>query len=205
MDLNLTQQAESLELVHAEVKDFKEIINDTKKGQKILEQCVQDQTTEIAEIREDINKLERKSRENNLRIVGMKVDENEVPIDLVKGVLSNKFGLPEIELEVAHRTGKIKYVRGVKQPRHIIFKVQRRDDNYAILKKKRESLQHEAYYITDDMTDADLAKKIGLKLVIEDAKRQNKRWRFKKGVNNRRPSVQTTCTYRSTLERPATI
>ena len=29
MDLNLTQQAESLEFVHAEVKDFKEIKNDT--------------------------------------------------------------------------------------------------------------------------------------------------------------------------------
>ena len=113
----------------------------------------------------------------------MKEDENEVPIDLVKGVLSNKFGLPEIELEVAHRTRKIKYVRGVKQPRHIIFKVQRRDDKYAILEKKRESLQHEAYYITDDMTDADLTKKIGLKSVIDDvSKCQNKRWRFRKGV-----------------------
>ena len=89
MDLNLTQQAESLEFVHAEVKDFKEIIKDTKKGEKILEQCVQDQTTKIAEIRENFNKLERKSRENNLRIVGMKEDENEVPIDLVKGALSN--------------------------------------------------------------------------------------------------------------------
>ena len=30
MDLNLTQQAESLEFVHAEVKYFKEVINDMK-------------------------------------------------------------------------------------------------------------------------------------------------------------------------------
>ena len=114
--------------------------------------------------------------------MGLKKTHGEIPAELVKGILTDKFNLADVHVEAAHRTGKVKYQRGVQQPRHLIFKLLCRNDKHKILKMKKEVLKNEDYYVTDDMTEADLAKKISLRPVIEDAKSQKKRWSFRKSV-----------------------
>ena len=176
VDNILSEQGKSIEFMHDNIKEVKKQVSFTNKGHKQLLKKVETQNKELQDVKDTLNKLEQKSRENNLRLVGLKETHGEIPAELVKGILTDKFNLADVHVEAAHRTGKVKYQRGVQQLRHLIFKLLCRDDKHKILKMKKEVLKNEDYYITDDMTEADLAKKISLRPVIEDAKK--KRWSF---------------------------
>ena len=70
---------------------------------------------------------------------------------------------------------------GPRRPRHLIFKLLRFQDKLSILRQKRKKLEKEQFFIVDDMTDADLATKRRLAPIIEEAKRSNKKWRYRDG------------------------
>ena len=46
---------------------------------------------------------------------------------------------------------------------------------------KRDSLKDVPYYITEDQTEMDMKKRNDLQPIIEQAKRDGKHWKFRKG------------------------
>ncbi|PIK43189.1 hypothetical protein BSL78_19945 [Apostichopus japonicus] len=101
-----------------------------------------------------LNKQERFSRRSNVRIVGYKTVEKENCLTIASEVLQ-KAGVPNCHIERAHRDGKI--VRG--RDRHILVRVSFFQDKIKILKNARQALAEDPFYITDDLTKADLAEK----------------------------------------------
>ena len=100
------------------------------------------------------NKLERFSRKNNIRIVGMKEKTGEKPLELVAKMLSERFDLVDPQLERAHRDGK----KG-DRPRHMLVKLLRYQDKRTILKQQRKQLEDCDFFVTDDLTKVDLTQK----------------------------------------------
>ena len=100
------------------------------------------------------------------------LDENVSQI--VSNMLEFKFNMNNVAVQNAHRTGKNIIFQGKKQPKHIIFKVLYLTDKIEIMKKKRQCLLGENYYITDDLTESDLDLKKCLKPVMDDAKANKK-------------------------------
>ncbi len=135
----------------------------------------------VDDLLEQVNNLERKSREKNLRIIGYPETPGEEPITIVKTVLREKFGMDSVAVDNAHRTGRFVTISGVRKPRHLIFRLVNYGDKHDIMKKKREALKDLDYFITDDMTKADLQKKADLKPVIDEAVRQRKKWKYRNG------------------------
>lgn len=86
-----------------------------------------------------------------------------------------------VAVDNAHRTGRYVTVAGVRKPRHLIFRLMNYSDKHEIMRKKRDALKSENYFITDDMTKADLQKKGSLKPVIEEAERLKKKWKYRNG------------------------
>lgn len=101
-------------------------------------------------------------------------------VQILKTILSDKFGMQDVEIENAHQTGVEKYVNGHRKPNHIIAKLLR-SDKYNILREKAKALVDEHYLITDDQTATDMAKKRAFQPVIDNAKRQQKKWKFRAG------------------------
>ncbi|XP_063970106.1 uncharacterized protein LOC129283319 [Lytechinus pictus] len=103
-----------------------------------------------------INKAERFSRRNNVRLVGKPETADEDCIGIVQNIISEKFGInPRIER--AHRDGKPS--TDPDHPRHILFKLLSFRDKVAIMKSARSTLANESYFVVDDLTKEDLAEK----------------------------------------------
>lgn len=131
-------------------------------------------------LQDKTNSLERYSRRNNMRLVGIEETTGEDPMALVKAVLCDDFEMESPQVERAHRVGKPRQIDG-KKTRHIIFKLRHFDDKLNILRKKWEVLKDKPHYIVDDLTDADLEAKQRLKPVMDEARRQKKTVKFSKG------------------------
>ncbi|KAJ8026396.1 LINE-1 retrotransposable element ORF1 protein [Holothuria leucospilota] len=101
-----------------------------------------------------LNKQERFSRRNNLRLVGVKFTEQEDCIQLAKATFA-EIGLQDCKIERAHRDGKL--VPG--RDRHILVKVSFYQDKLFLLRNARSKLQNKPYFITDDLTIQDLKEK----------------------------------------------
>ena len=82
----------------------------------------------------------------------MKEKSEEKPLELVSKMLSEKFDMVDPLLERAHRDGKKVGARS----RHMLVKVLSYQDKCAILKQQLEDCD---YFITDDLTKADLVEK----------------------------------------------
>lgn len=102
-----------------------------------------------------LNKQERFSRRNNLRIVGVTATTGENCIEFVEDVILRKFNIPGVTVERAHRDG-----RGTEgRSPHILVKLLSYRDKIDILKQSRAILSTEQYFILDDLTKTDLAEK----------------------------------------------
>ena len=181
LDLRLTQQGKSIDMLHCD-------LNDLKGQQKSIEGTVQVTQNRITALetleqrtKERLNRIERKSRENNLRIVGYQESPNENVEQIVSSVLNTKFGMKLVAIQSAHRTGKNIMYQGKKQPKHIIFKLLNHPDKIHIMQNKAKCLEHENYFITDDMTEDDLELKRRLKPVTTDAESKGQKWKFRNG------------------------
>ncbi|KAJ8032380.1 LINE-1 retrotransposable element ORF1 protein [Holothuria leucospilota] len=103
---------------------------------------------------QDLNKLERFSRRNNIRLIGIPETDQENCDTTVSEVL-RKIGLEDCKLERAHRDGR----RIPGKPRHIIAKLTFYKDKVYVMKNARRSLANETYFVVDDLTLKDLKEK----------------------------------------------
>ena len=131
---------------------------------------------QIKELNEQINKIERKSRERNLRLVGYEEKHSEDCKTIVEEIIYMQLEV-YANIETAHRTGK----RQDHKPRHIIFRVQSMEQKFDILQIQKEKLKESGLFITEDLTRNDLMEKIRLKPVIDKAKQKGEKWKFKNG------------------------
>ena len=100
----------------------------------ILESTIQLQTNKL-------NELERFSRKNNLRIVGVPYVKDENCIKLSKDILQSVVN-KDIGIVNAHRTGS----NSNNKDQHIIVKVFSNDDKTRIMKNSKKFLQGKGYY-----------------------------------------------------------
>lgn len=104
----------------------------------------------------EINKLERMSRRNNFRVVGIPVSEGEICEDLLKEKVFPLFGDNlDIQIERCHRDG-----RGYAgRPPHILVRCLSYQSKVFIMKRRRASLEGQSFFIVDDLTRPDLEEK----------------------------------------------
>ena len=183
LDLRLSQQGKALNVAQNDITDLQrdKKVHDTSLNdmKKLLDNALQ----EVEKLREWNNKLERFSRRNNMRLIGVEEKADEDAEKLVKDILKDKFNMTNAVIERAHRVGPPggEGARTANRPRHILFKLLNYKDKVEILKQKREKLNGEQYFMTDDQTDEDMATKRRLKPVIDKAKQERKKWRFTQG------------------------
>ena len=154
VDKKVKETISSLEFTQKDVQDLKNDNALLKLESKKVENALQAAETNLRNLIEQQNNLERFSRRNNLRLVGYEEPYNEAPTEpmtIVKRVLTEKFHMSDVIIEKAHRTGK----KSAK-PRQIIFKLNNYEDKMTIFSKKRGALIDVSYYFTDDITDMDL-------------------------------------------------
>ncbi|KAJ8034125.1 hypothetical protein HOLleu_20839 [Holothuria leucospilota] len=103
---------------------------------------------------QDLNKLERFSRRNNIRLIGIPEADQENCDTIVSEVL-RKIELEDCKLERTHRDG----TRIPGKPRHIIAKLTFSKDKVFLMKNARRSLANETYFVVDYLTLKDLKEK----------------------------------------------
>lgn len=140
----------------------------------------------IADLERAALQQERYSRNFNLRFGGIPETNTKdpvVPLNQVKDLLTERFGLPDIEIENAHRTGKPPKSASDK-PRHILVKFLYRSERQVILdraKAMKASLAKSGLFILRDMPAADVAKKRSLRDVMQKAYRDGRNPVFRDG------------------------
>ena len=145
--------------------DFeRERIDTLQENQTHLEKKMEKMEKELNEMKVEIiknsaatNKSERFSRRNNIRLVGIKEaapDQREDCVEIAEEMLRTKFEVTT-KVERAHRDGKKMDGR----PRHILIKFLSYREKVDIMRRARAVLKDEAYFVVDDLTQADLQEK----------------------------------------------
>lgn len=175
---------QSVEFQGEEINDLK---NKTEKMATHLNNVSEKLTAHdkhIEKLYEEQNKSERFSRRNNLRIVGFPESEGENIRETVQHILVTKFGFEDIEIERAHRDGKVRHYDGPNKgrPRHILIKLLRYVDKVKVLKSWRECLSGESYRVTDDLTRVDLEEKQKWREEVAELYKRGVKLRFRGGM-----------------------
>lgn len=163
--------------VHAE-----EIASLKAENQDIRKQCkeINDRISNVESQYEThsmlLNRQERYSRKNNLRIVRYTTENDEECMAIAKSVY-DKIGKPDCIIERAHRDGRP--VEG--RNRHILVKLSFFQDKLFILKNARKKLEQDTFFITDDLTPADLKEKKKWATKVSDLYRNGTKLRFQRG------------------------
>ena len=147
----------SLDFERKRVDDLIENQDGMKKKMKTMEKEIAELRLEVEKNKVASNKSERFSRRNNVRLVGVPEAPQGVredPVTMVEEILHSKFKIAT-KVERAHRDGK--KVDG--RPRHILLKFLSYREKVDIMRRARETLKDETYFITDDLTPTDLEEK----------------------------------------------
>ena len=105
----------SVEFQGKEIEDLKKETKEIRKSASLIENKV-DYTNDrtyanrqhIANLWREINRLERQTRRNNIRIIGVPESDGENVMEIVEGIIS-EIGLEDnVEVERAHRDGKVR-------------------------------------------------------------------------------------------------
>ena len=75
-------------------------------------------------------------------------------VNVVENILQKKFNI-NVKVERAHRDGRKQEGR----PRHILVKLLPYRDKVDVMRRARDALKNERYFITDDLTPIDLHEK----------------------------------------------
>ena len=118
---------------------------------KAMEITFLEHTRLLAKSTEAENKLERFSRKNNFRIVGLPFTPREDPMVVARNFLTDHFQLDSPKIERAHRDGPQKE----QLPRHFLVKMLSFQDKRSILSQQRKKLENTNIYIIDDLTKTD--------------------------------------------------
>ena len=88
---------------------------------------------QLSDHSEKINKLERFSRRNNVKIIGLPQDKNEDCLVIVSKLLTDRFDMPNIQLERAHRDGP----KTPGRPQHVLVKFNGYQHKIKVLRLQR--------------------------------------------------------------------
>ena len=108
-------------------------------------------------------------------MIGIPENQYENCYDIVVSIIQELQVYADVE--VAHRTGR----SGQQQPRHIIARVTSVQGKLDILRAQKHFLKNKAYFFVEDLTKKDYETKRALKPVIDKARHEGKRWRFRDG------------------------
>ena len=150
---------------------------------KELQNKVETIETELRKAEEKDNKLERFSRRNNIRIVGIERVDNENLLTITAKIFEKHFGIKP-SIERAHRDG-----RANNGNQHVLLKLLSYQDKRDIMRRRREVLKDESFFIIDDLTKKDLDEKRKYAKEAAEAYRRGERlhfaagkWRSKNGL-----------------------
>lgn len=127
--------------------------------------------SKIKHLEEATIQLERHSRSFNLRFGGIPENPTEpttFAFDTVKKILTERFNMPDAEIEAAHRTGRTPKSASDK-PRHIIVRFLYRSERHSVLTNAKSTLANTGMFILPDLPAADVAKKRSLRDVMKRA------------------------------------
>ena len=173
---------QSVEFQGKEIKDMK------KESEKLHVKVdnawdnINVQRNQLADLWEEVNKAERFSRRNNIRLIGVPESEGENVNAIVTDILTSKLKMENVEVERAHRDGKPRTYKGKPVHRHILIKLLRYKDKINIFKNWRQSLEGETYRIADDLTKTDLEEKRKWKEEVADLYSKGIKLRFSGGL-----------------------
>jgi hypothetical protein len=163
-----------LESINRRLNDQASNIEQLSRRVNIIEQ--KEPTSRLKRLEEQLNVMDRKQREKNVRLVGIREDTGDTCLDIVMNIVQRELNVAA-DIKEAYRAG-----RQGNQPRHIIFRCSSLDEKIAIFRAQRHALRNKSYFFVDDLTKKDYEAKLALKPQIDAAKQQGKRWRFKNGV-----------------------
>ena len=196
---NISSELERMEKeFNKAILDLRRTVSDLSKENTNLKERCDNLEEKILKLEHDqtthdtlINKQERFSRRNNVRIVGMKFAERENCIEIASKVFC-EIGLPSCKIERAHRDGKA--VRG--NDRHILVKISFFQDKLKIMKDARQALNSKEYYVIDDLTPIDLKEKRKWKTQVQELYQNGTRLHFSggywRGSNGKPYNFRTT-------------
>ena len=93
-----------------DVMQFKQEINIIKQTNNVLEGNVVSVQEIINKQNEKINDLERHSRKNNLRIIGVPYTKDEDCVKVSKAILNSVLNM-DVSIDIAHRTGRYVHIK----------------------------------------------------------------------------------------------
>lgn len=141
----------------------------------------------IATVEDAVLQMERYSRGFNLRFGGIPETTSTDPdtaYDQVKQLLHDTFGMTEVEIENAHRSGKPPKSASDK-PRHILAKFIYRTERQTVLDRaraiKNSVLENMGVFVLRDLPAADVAEKRSLRDVMKKAYQDRKNPVFRNG------------------------
>ena len=164
----------------------RERVNKLEKNQHEMKEEISEMAKEIATLKCQVekfeiaaNKNERFLRRNNIRLVGIpepREGHREECVQIVEDILRNHFNIDR-KVERAHRDGR--KVEG--RQRHILIKLLSYRDKIDIMRKNREVLKNESFFIVDDLTPADLREKQKWSKQVQELFRSGTKLRFYAG------------------------
>ena len=144
----------AIEFESSRITELEKRVTPMEKRAEEMENKVTTLNQQLEEIKADINKTERFSRRNNLRIVGVAYADGENCIDIAETIFRDKFDLnPGVER--AHRDGRA--VDG--KPKHILVKILSYRDKVEVMKNARQALKDAPFFVTEDLTRTDRMEK----------------------------------------------
>ena len=137
-----------------DVMQLKQEINTLKQTNDVLEGNVASVHEIISKQNEKINDLERHSRKNNQRIIGVPNTKDE-DCDKVSKTILNSVLNTDVSIDIAHITGRYVPIKS----KQIIGQLCSIEDKHNIMKKSKRMLNGQPFYIVDDLTQLDLKEK----------------------------------------------
>lgn len=183
---SLIENIKRVEINLAESIEFEsKRVSELEKKNASLEKRMSELENELAPLRvlaasnaAGINKAERFSRRNNIRLVGYPEaadQQHEQCIEIAEDIVHGKFEI-DLKVERAHRDG-----RRTERPRHILIKLQSYRHKVDIMRKARSTLANEAFFFTDDLTKDDLMEKRRWSAEVKKLYAQGVKLRFAAG------------------------
>lgn len=90
--------------------------------------------------------------------------------------------MEDVEVERAHRDGRVYRGKGAPRPRHILVKLLRYTDKVNLLKCWRQSLKDESYRVVEDLTKIDHEEKKKWSQEVSDLYEKGVKLRFSGGM-----------------------
>ncbi|XP_065684278.1 uncharacterized protein LOC136096668 [Hydra vulgaris] len=162
VEKNILENAKKISTLATEVEEIKVSLNfheeliknkiktalDSFIKNKSTHNEIQNNNIELKKINSKLREIEDRSRRNNLRVEGVKEDDNESWLESetkVKKIFDGYLGIKDVKIERAHRAGK----EDIKKHRTIVVKLLDFKDKEAILKNSSK-LKGKNIFINED-------------------------------------------------------